>query len=67
MIWHPKIGQEVFINYKDKSMPCQGETGEVVAVGNGKGPKNALVLFADSLCAIYYFDVIPRGNLNERH
>ena len=43
MIWQPKIGQWVKINYKDKSMPCQGLEGEVVAVG--RHIKNALVQF----------------------
>jgi len=56
MIWQPKIGQTVKINYKDKSMPYQGYEGEVIAVG--RGIKNVLVKFFVG-CA-----VIPRGNIN---
>jgi len=56
MIWQPKIGQRVKINYKDKTMPYQGLDGEVVAVAIGK-IKNALVKFPQGVC------VIPRGNL----
>lgn len=62
MIWNPKVGQMVRINYKDKSMICQGRKGKVVAVG--RGVKNTLVefSFADDLFKV--FVVIPRGNLN---
>jgi hypothetical protein len=58
MIWQPKIGQRVKVNYKDKSMPLQGVNGVVVAVG-GKKPKNALI----GILPIW-FEVVPRGNLN---
>jgi hypothetical protein len=62
MIWQPKVGQEAVINYKDKSMPLQGIRGEIVAVGNGRGPKNALVKWTIFIVPVY--DVVPRGNLN---
>ena len=62
MIWQPKIGQWVKINYKDKFMPYQGRVCEVVAVGNGRGPKNVLV----KIMGIgWIHEIIPRGNLNE--
>jgi hypothetical protein len=59
MIWQPKIGQRIKINYKDKSMPLQGVNGMVVAVG--KKPKNALIRILP-----IWFEVVPRGNLNQR-
>ena len=62
MIWQPKKNQRAKINYKDKSMPCQGLEGRVVAVGSGKGPKNVLVFFRYD---VKFYEVIPRGNLNE--
>lgn len=70
MIWQPKIGQNVTINYKDKSMPLQGKEGKVVAVGNGRGPKNVLVRLCDadrelSEWEYLFYEIIPRGNLNE--
>ena len=63
MIWQPKIGQQVEINYKDKSMPHQGRECEVVAVSNGRGPKNALVKIMEFG---WIYEIIPRGNLNVR-
>ena len=61
MIWQPKPGQRVRINYKDKSMPYQGCSGIVVAVG--RGIKNAQVRFPTSLNERLRVCVIPRGNL----
>ena len=57
MIWQPKIGQWVEMNYKDKSMPYQDGYGIVRAVGTGI--KNALIE-----TKIQHFVIIPRGNLN---
>ena len=65
MIWQPRRNQKVRINYKDKSMPLQDETGKVIAVGKGKGPKNALIFFSDPLATVWHHAIIPRGNLNE--
>ena len=65
MIFHPKLGQKVRCNYKDKRMPCQGIRGEVVTVSKGPGPRNVLIkwrLYADNQDLVEY-DVIPRGNL----
>lgn len=59
MIWQPRKGQSVRLNYKDKSLPWQGSYGIVRVVGNGKGPKNVLVE-----TKIQHFVVIARGNLN---
>ena len=59
MIWQPKKGQWVKVNYKDKSMPLQGQKCIVRAVGNGSGPKNVLVE-----TKIQRFNIVPRGNLN---
>jgi len=63
MIFHPKIGQSVAINYKDKSMPYQRWLGVVTAVGNGKGPKNVLIEINILRSGGRYYVVIPRGNL----
>ena len=60
MIWQPKKGQFVGINYKDKSMPFQGYVGVICAVGSGKGPKNVLVFLT-----LQVFIIVPRGNLND--
>ena len=57
MIFHPKPGQKVKINYKDKSMPFQGITGKILAVANNKGPRNVLVM------STRFLVIIPRGNL----
>ena len=57
MIWHPKPGQWVKINYKDKTLPYQASEGKVCAVG--RTIKNALIKFGDN------YVVIPRGNLND--
>lgn len=68
MIWHPKEGQVVTVNYKDKSMPLQGMAGIVCAVGNGKGPKNVCVVHwvwdEEARISQPHFHIIPRGNLN---
>ena len=66
MIWQPKTGQLVKINYKDKSMPLQGKHCQVKAVGSGPGPKNVLVIIFNRECLPdydWYFKVVPRGNL----
>ena len=62
MIWQPRIGQWVEVNYKDKTMPYQRYTGNILAVATGKGPKIALVKLRWMLKKTYA--VIPRGNLN---
>jgi len=58
MIWHPKAGQIVRVNYKDKAMPYQGYFGIIRAVG--KRIKNCLVEIQGNRHCV----VIPRGNLN---
>ena len=66
MIWQPKTGQLVKINYKDKSMPLQGKDCQVEAVGRGPGPKNVLVIIFNRAPHFEYgwrFEVVPRGNL----
>jgi hypothetical protein len=62
MIWQPKVGQVVTVNYKDKTMYYQNYLGYVCAVGNGRGPKNVLVEipFIENEEMV----VVPRGNLN---
>ena len=69
MIWQPKIGQVVTVNYGDRSksnlgiakkdMPCQGLKGIVCAARAGNYMISALVKFKD------HCEMIPRGNLNE--
>ncbi len=63
MIFHPKIGQNIQINYKDKSMANQGLRGYVVAVAKGPGPRNVLVRLPYAL-RLDRYDVVPRGNIN---
>ena len=60
MIWKPKTGQRVRLNYKNKTMLHQGKTGTVsiCTVGRG-GPVNALVRLDDGTLI-----VVPRGQLN---
>lgn len=59
MIWKPKAGQQVTLNYKNKSMPYQGKSGEVVICTKGRGgPINALVRLDDGSLVI-----VPRGQL----
>ena len=58
MIFQPKIGQTVKINYKDKSMRFQSAVGVIASVGIGKGPKNVLIL-----TLAWKYVVVPRGNL----
>ena len=59
MIWQPKTGQWVKVNYKNKSMPWQDSYGIVRAVGHGRGPKNVLVE-----TKMQHLVIVPRGNLN---
>jgi len=61
MIFQPKIGQWVEVNYKDKTMPHQMAAGQIKAVGNGKGPRNVLVELRWLMNRTYV--IIPRGNL----
>jgi hypothetical protein len=67
MIWQPKVGQEVWLNYKDKTMPCQGLEGEVAAISNGPGPRNVLIIIVDIDNLLWFHEVIPRGNLNAKN
>ena len=62
MIFHPKIGQKAVLNYKDKSMPNQAKECEIVAVGKGPGPRNVMVKIVWEI--FYWYEVVPRGNLN---
>jgi hypothetical protein len=80
MIWNPKPGMAVRINYKDKSLPYQGYEGEVMAVG--RSIKNALVKFHCQTIStnryvqmffgrpvikdLFFYAVIPRGNLRRQ-
>ena len=64
MIFQPKIGQDVKINYKDKAMPCQGLIGNVAEVSKGPGPRNVKVrvrLWPNK--DEYFYEIIPRGNI----
>lgn len=61
MIRSPKIGMLVRLWYRKSItwlMPHHGRRGVVVAVGNGKGPRNAGVQLNDGTLV-----VVPRGNL----
>jgi hypothetical protein len=65
MIFHPKIGQQVVCNYKNKAMPCQGMKGVVVCVGIGPGPINVGIEVETWPESGHFFrECIPRGNLN---
>ena len=71
MIWQPRPGQRVRLNYKDKSMPHQGKEGKVVTVASGKGPRNVLIRLCDadrelSEWEYLFYEIIPRGNLVDR-
>jgi hypothetical protein len=66
MIFHPYKGQQVRINYKDKTMEFQDGYGRVEAVATGKGPKNVLVGFL-SVTLNPFYEIIPRGNLNAKN
>ncbi len=57
MIKEPKIGMKVKLNYRNKSMPYQGQMGIIKVIG--RGIKNCLVLIENKKV------VVPRGNLNE--
>ena len=59
MIREPKIGMKVKLNYRDKSMPYQGEIGIIKVIG--KMIKNCLILVEKTNVKV----VVPRGNLNE--
>lgn len=60
MIWKPKTGQRVRLNYKIKAMLHQGKTGTVAICTAGRGgPVNALVRLDDGTLV-----VVPRGQLN---
>jgi hypothetical protein len=63
MIWQPKAGMVVLINYKDKSMYWQGYHAIVCAAGIGPGPKNVLIKIP--VCETWHFEIVPRGNLNK--
>lgn len=65
MIWQPKIGQIVVINYKDKSMYYQAMIGTVKAFANGQKTKNALIELSDycKVATETKYIVVPRGNL----
>lgn len=53
MIWKPKAGQRVRLNYKNKALPHQGKTGTVAVCTPGRGgPVNALVLQGDGTLAL---------------
>jgi hypothetical protein len=60
VIWQPKPGQRVQINYaKDKAakMPLHGKIGVVIAAGKGKKVVNVAARIDDDVI------VVPRGNL----
>jgi hypothetical protein len=64
MIFHPRKGQTVRVNYRNKTMTCQGIIGEVVSASNGPGPRNVKIKVQlwpgkDE----YFYEIIPRGNL----
>jgi hypothetical protein len=65
MIFHPRIGQEVIINYRDKEMRLQGIDCEVLVVGKGPGPRNVLLIVPKiSPNRIgFFYAVVPIGNL----
>jgi len=62
MIWQPKPGQKVRINYKNKGMPLQDAEGTVLFAAKGRGPQNVLVKFIGIHTDI--FEILPKGNLN---
>lgn len=59
MIYAPRPGQRVRLNYKAKAMPHQGR-GATVEVFNGRarGPRNVKVRFDDGA-----WTIVPRGNV----
>ena len=63
VIWHPKKGQRVILNYYDKSLPLQGCNAKVLFSAKGPGPRNACV----EIKGVWGSDLhcIPRGNLVE--
>lgn len=59
MIYAPKPGQRVRINYARKRLPHQGKSATVLVFnGRAKGPRNVLVRTDDGAEI-----VVPRGNL----
>jgi hypothetical protein len=56
MVSSPKIGQEVQLWYKDRSMPMHGKVGVVVVAGRGR-PRNHGVRVGGAVV------VVPAGNL----
>lgn len=69
MIFHPRVGQEVKIRYRQSLRPLSkfhNMTGRVLQVGKGKGPVNVLV----GISVLRWHPgtpdiqvVVPRGNL----
>lgn len=62
MIRNPRPGMEVKLHYRrsaQKDMPYQGGIGIIVAIANGRGPKNVLVLVDRKML------IVPRGNLEK--
>ncbi len=60
MIWSPKPGQRVQLWYRQSAagaMPHHGQSGNVMCVGSGRGPRNAAVRLDGEVV------VVPRGNL----
>lgn len=67
MIWKPRVGQLVRIQYAAKKRRCFSRlphmlVGKIVTVGSGPGPINALVNI-NYLSAYPFYIVVPRGNL----
>jgi len=63
MIRFPRLGMEVRLHYRRSaadSMPYEGNEGVVVAMANGRGPRNVLVLLRCNRLV-----VVPKGNLGE--
>lgn len=60
MIYAPKPGQRVRLNYARKRLPHQGREATVrVFNGRARGPRNVLVEFDDGS-----WTIVPRGNVN---
>ncbi len=60
MIFHPRAGQRVHLDYAQPTagmMPYHGKVGVVRVVSRGPGPRNVGVKVAGLLV------VVPRGNL----
>ncbi|MFZ7127541.1 MAG: hypothetical protein ACOWWM_15400 [Desulfobacterales bacterium] len=66
MIWRPKVGQRVRINYRKSlrtEMPCQDRTGIIERVAGGPGPISALVRLEHPGCGGGQYVIVPRGYL----